>query len=161
MKVRRGYHGTGHAELIFADGATSSGSGGGQMGLRGFWMSPDEAVADRYGRCAVRFCSFHGERCPGATLEVLEADLSELNLADLRDYGLDKLDALAALGVDWLTADGLARIRELSPWGLTVVLVEQGFDGAVIVSTTDPRGEGVEEIVVFDPSKVELRRTIC
>lgn len=152
-----GYHGTGHADLIFASEAGSSGSGGGQMGLRGFWLTPSRDCAVRYGKSAVRFCSFHGEKCPGATLDILEADLGHLRIADLRDHGLDKLDALAALGVDWLTDEGLDRIRELSPWGLTVVLIEQGFDGARIVSTLEDGG--AEEVVVFDTSKIKLRRT--
>lgn len=150
--TRRYYHGTAHPDEIREDGFRISTAGGGQMGLRGVWLTEDLATARRYAESAGRYCWLHDRpRCPGARPAVLTVEVpGRVRIADVR--GLGRLDAIRRFaGIDprEQTAD-VAWMRATAPWSLTIALQSRGYGGARIDSTL--RHGSADEIVVFNPA---------
>ncbi len=144
------YHGTPSGNSIRATGFQLSTSGFGQRSLLGVALSPEKSDA-------IRYAYAHYRSKDGDDPEILYCRCHAKNLIDVRGCR-GCYDIWVKLGYD-LENDPQARKfvqtgNGEAPFFLTRILIQMGYDGAIVDNTLDANGP--YEICVFYPKDIEV-----
>ena len=139
------HHGTQSGDALRTTPIQVSNSGGGQRGLKGFWLTRDLEYAGVYSKVL--------SEKPGIP-EVISFVLSpNLKIANL--VGTTFEEMWNFVGIDLENNEQTAKLREMQPFAMTKLLVQQGYDGAMISNTV--KSGGSDELVIFDPKNVSIQ----